>query len=216
MLLKNNISVIHGCGDAIGSEAARALARDGARVFLAVAPAPEWGRLKHHTSSVATKTGCLRITLNAACVTHVQETPLAELLFADFETSVAAYTMSNVMIAKAVARHMRGRGAILTLSTPGARMSRRGFLGNCVASAAVETFSRILARELGRSGIRGIFLRPDAILEFLVAVLHARATPEGFASKASMCALPVRSEGRGLQFATAYVPMQLGRTLFMM
>jgi shikimate 5-dehydrogenase len=40
---------------------------------------------------------------------------------------------------EAVARHMvkRGSGVILTLSTPGARMTGQGFLGNGVASAAI-------------------------------------------------------------------------------
>jgi hypothetical protein len=41
------------------------------------------------------------------------------------------------------------QGVILTLSTPGSRMSGQGFLGYGVTCGAIETFSRILAGELG-------------------------------------------------------------------
>jgi len=46
-------------------------------------------------------------------------------------------------------------------------------LGNGVSSAAIEAFSRILAGELGASGIRVICLRPHAIPE-AVATSHTR------------------------------------------
>jgi NAD(P)-dependent dehydrogenase (short-subunit alcohol dehydrogenase family) len=76
-------------------------------------------------------------------------------------------------------------GVILTLSTPGARLSGAGFLGNGVASAAIEAFSRLLAGELGSAGIRVICLRPDAIPEALPAS-HARAAFEGYARRAGI------------------------------
>ena len=46
-------------------------------------------------------------------------------------------------------------------------MSGQGFLGYGVTCGAIETFSRILAGELGPSGVRVICLRPDAIPEAL-------------------------------------------------
>lgn len=72
---------------------------------------------------------------------------------------------------------------ILTLSTPGARLSGVGFLGNGVASAAVEAFSRILAGELGPSGVRVVCLRPDAIPE-AVARSHTGQVFSGLAERA--------------------------------
>ena len=69
----------------------------------------------------------------------------------------------------AVAAHMvkQGAGVILTVTTPGGRLSGPGFIGNASASGAVEAFSRCLAGELGPSGVRVICLRPDAMLETL-------------------------------------------------
>jgi 3-oxoacyl-[acyl-carrier protein] reductase len=93
--------------------------------------------------------------------------------------------LKHFLTAKAVARHMvtQGSGVILTLSTPGSRMSGQGFLGYGVTCGAIETFSRILAGELGPHGIRVICLRPDAIPE-AVATSHAREVFSGFAERA--------------------------------
>jgi 3-oxoacyl-[acyl-carrier protein] reductase len=77
----------------------------------------------------------------------------------------------------------QGSGVILTLSTPGARMSGVGFLGNGVASAAIEAFSRILAGELGPSGIRVVCLRPDAIPEAVITS-HTGEIFSGIAERA--------------------------------
>jgi len=74
-------------------------------------------------------------------------------------------------------------GVILTLSTPGSRMSGQGFMGYGVTCGAIETFSRILAGELGPSGIRVICLRPDAIPE-AVFTSHTREVFSGFAERA--------------------------------
>jgi 3-oxoacyl-[acyl-carrier protein] reductase len=76
----------------------------------------------------------------------------------------------------------QGSDVILTLSTPGARLSGQGFLGNGVSSAAVEAFSRILAGELGPSGIRVICLRPHAIPE-AVATSHTGEVFTNFAKR---------------------------------
>jgi 3-oxoacyl-[acyl-carrier protein] reductase len=59
-------------------------------------------------------------------------------------------------------------------------MSGQGFLGNGVAAAAVEALSRILAGELGPSGIRVNCLRPHAIPESVVTS-HTRQLFNGMA-----------------------------------
>ena len=191
MLLENQSALIYGGGGAIGGAVARAFAREGARVFLAgrtqarldavaadihafgghaeTAPldALDAAAVERHADGVAQRAGGIDIALNAVGVAHVQGTPLAELSLADFEHPVAIYTRTHFITAKAVARHMaaKGSGVILTLSTPGARLPGPGYLGNCVASAAVEAMSRHLAGELGAQGIRVVCIRPHAIPE---------------------------------------------------
>lgn len=199
MLLENKTAVIYGAGGAIGGAVARAFAREGARVFLAghtpsrlesvagdivaaggVAQtarldALDESAVERHADTVADEAGGIDIALNAVGLVHVQGVPFGELACEDYAYPVTAYTRTNFLTAKAVARHMvkQGRGVILTLSTPGARLSGVGFMGNGVASGAIETFSRILAGELGSAGIRVVCLRPDAI-PGAVEISHAR------------------------------------------
>ena len=209
MLLENKNAVIYGGGGAIGGAVARAFAREGAKVFLAgrtlakldhvrreisaaggMAETAEIDALDEqavdrHADAVAAKAGGIDVALNTVGIVHVQGTPFGELSFEDYAHPITAYTRTNFLTAKAVARHMakRGSGVILTLSTPGSRLSGQGFLGYGVTCGAIETFSRILAGELGPNGVRVICLRPDAIREAL-ATSHAREVFRGFAERA--------------------------------
>lgn len=211
MMLGNKNAVIYGGSGAIGSAVARAFAREGARVFLAgrtlmrleavageivaaggVAETAQVDALderavEEHSRVVAARAGGIHITLNAVGFFHVQGTPFLELSLADYAHPLTAYTQTNFITAKAVARHMvpQRSGVILTLSTPGSRMSGSGFLGYGVTCGAIETFSRILAGELGPSGIRVICLRPDAIPEAL-PTSHSREVFNGFARRAGV------------------------------
>jgi 3-oxoacyl-[acyl-carrier protein] reductase len=199
MLLQSKKAVIYGGGGAIGGAVARAFAREGAKVFLAgrtLAKLDHVAReisaaggmaetaevhafdekaIDKHADAVAANAGGIDIALNAVGIFHVQGTRFAELSFQDYAHPIAAYTRTNFLTAKAVARHMvkEGSGVILTLSTPGSRMSGSGFMGTGVANAAIEGFSRILAGELGPSGVRVVCLRPDAIPD-AVAISHTR------------------------------------------
>jgi 3-oxoacyl-[acyl-carrier protein] reductase len=211
MLLAGKAAVIHGGGGAIGGAVARAFAREGANVHLAgrtqakldavahdiaaaggVATTAEVDALderavEEHADAVAADAGRIDVALNAVGIAHVQGTPFAELSLADYEHPIAAYTRTNFVTAKAVARHMveRGSGVILTLSTPGARLTGQGFLGYGVTCGAIETFSRILAGELGPAGVRVVCIRPDAIPE-AASTSHAGAVFGGVAERAGI------------------------------
>jgi 3-oxoacyl-[acyl-carrier protein] reductase len=207
MLLENKNAVIYGGGGAIGGAVARAFAREGATVHLAGRTRPSLdlvakeisatgGRAEtaevdaqdasavdRHADAVAASAGSIDIAVNAVGIAHVQGTPFAELSFEDYAHPITAYTRTNFLTAKAVARHMteRGSGVILMIAPgPGARLSGQGFLGNGVAAAALEALSRILAGELGPGGIRVNCLRPHAIPE-AVATSHTRELFTGMA-----------------------------------
>lgn len=207
MTLQGKRCIIHGAAGAIGSAVARRFALEGARLFLAgptlskveqlageirasggkaVAAqldALDGPAVRQHARTVADKAGGIDVMLNAAGFAHVQGTPFAELSYEEFELPVHKYNRSNFLTAQAAALYMARNkaGVILTLSTPGARLSGAGFLGNGVSSAAIEAMSRLLAGELGPQGIRVICMRPDAIPE-AVATSHTRAVFEGMAS----------------------------------
>jgi 3-oxoacyl-[acyl-carrier protein] reductase len=226
VILQGKRCIIYGAAGAIGSAVARTFAREGAQLFLAGrtkekldalaqcihaeggsahaarVDALDEQSIREHAHAVVEQAGGIDVMLNAVGFAHVQGVPFAELTFDDFQVPVQAYTRTIFLTAQAVARYMAPQksGVILTLSTPGARLSGVGFLGNGTSSAAVEAMSRILAGELGRDGIRVICMRSDAIPE-AVPVSHARAAFEGMAHKKGISVaefLQERAEGATL------------------
>jgi NAD(P)-dependent dehydrogenase (short-subunit alcohol dehydrogenase family) len=198
--LENKAAIVHGAGGAIGGAIARAFARHGAHVFLAGRAAAKLDAVARdisasggavetaqvdalderavdlHADAVAARAGRVDVAVNAVGIMHVQGTPFADLTVEEFALPIAAYTRTNFLTAKAAARHMlrAGRGVILTLSTPGSRMAGTGFLGYGVTCAAIEALTRLLAAELGPSGIRVNCLRPHAIPEATARGSHSR------------------------------------------
>ena len=190
-LLEGKTAVIYGGGGAIGGAVAREFAREGARIFLAGRSLPKLERIarlvvdeggtvdydevdaldefsiERHADQVADTAGGIDISLNAVGIPYLRGTPFAKLSFAEYSQPVEAYSRTNFITAKAVARHMvrGGGGVILMMSTPGPQLPGVGSMGIDVASAAVEALSRTLAGELAPQGIRVVCLRPDAIPE---------------------------------------------------
>jgi 3-oxoacyl-[acyl-carrier protein] reductase len=209
-ILENKTAIIFGGGGSIGGAVARAFAREGARVFLAgrtlakleavaadvaraggaaataVVDAQDQQAVDRYTDAVAAKAGGIDVALNAVGITHVQGPTFLELSLEQYALPITGYTRANFITAQAAARHMtrRGAGVILTLSTPGSRMSGPGYLGYGVTCAAIEGFTRILAGELGPSGVRVVCLRSHAIPEASARGSHAREVFQGVADRA--------------------------------
>ncbi|MEV0459915.1 SDR family NAD(P)-dependent oxidoreductase [Catellatospora methionotrophica] len=212
MLLANKNAVVYGGGGAIGGAVARAFAQEGATVYLAgrtrskleavaeairadggAAEVAEVDALDEqavgdHADLMAKAAGSIDIALNAVGIMHVQGTPLAELSLEDFLHPITAYTRAQFVTAKAVSRHMtrQGSGVILSLSTPGSKLPGPGFLGFGVTCAAIEATSRLLAGELGGSGVRVVCLRPDAVPEAIAAGSYSRDVFEPIAARAGV------------------------------
>ena len=189
MLLDDKVAVIYGGGGSIGSAAARVFAREGARLFLAgrstprleaaasaaraegaevstaVVDAMSQAAVDRHVDEVTDAAGRIDIALNAVGFDHVQGRSIADTTLEEYLHPVTGYLRTNFVTAKAVARPMiaQGGGVILTISTPGARLTGKGLIGNAAQSAALEGFSRALAGELGPSGIRVVCVRPNAM-----------------------------------------------------
>lgn len=187
-MLNDKIAIIYGSG-ALGSTAARVFAREGARVFLvdrtkekldqvaaditAAGGTIETSELdifdleavKNHAEMIATKNGGIDVAFNAVSVKHDQGTPLADLSWEEFIRPVDGFLKAQFNTSKAVARHMGGerQGVIINMSEPGAKLAIGGILGHAVSSAGKETFTRILAAELGPNNIRVVGIRPHAM-----------------------------------------------------
>ena len=192
-MLENKNAVVYGGAGAVGGAIARSLARSGAQVHLAgrrleplervANEISDAGGTAHtaevdafdeqavsdHVEAVVARAGALDISVNAVGVPHVQGPPLDELSLAEFELPLHSYLRSNFITAKKAAEVMQrtGAGVVITLSTPGSQLPGAGYLGYGVTCGAVETFTRLLAGELGPAGIRAVCLRANAIPESL-------------------------------------------------
>lgn len=188
-LLDDKVAVIHGGGGSIGGAAARVFAREGATLFLAgrsrprleaaasaarslgaaveiaVVDAMDQAAVDRHVDEVTDAAGRIDIALNAVGFDHVQGLAIGDTSLAEYLHPVTGYLQTNFVTAKAVARPMiaQGSGVILAISTPGARLTGRGLIGNAAQSAGLEGFSRALAGELGPSGVRVVCVRPHAL-----------------------------------------------------
>lgn len=188
MMLEDKTAVIHGGGGAIGGAVARAFAAAGARVHLAgrsrarlekvandiggVAGVAEVDALDEravaeHADAVAAESGGIDLALNAVSFPFAHDMPLAELAVEEVMHPIDAYLRTNLITAKAVARHMTARrsGTILTLSAGASRVVPPGSLGYGTTCAAIETMTQRLAVELGPGGVRVVCLRPHLIAD---------------------------------------------------
>lgn len=193
MLLRDRTAVVYGGGGAIGGAMAATFAREGARVFLAgrteaklavaaaairatggqaetaVVDVLDEQAVREHAHAVTMDAGRIDVAANAVGFGHVQGVPLADLSLEAFERPIRTYLRAHFVVAKAMAEVMapQNSGVILTISTPGSKVTFPGFLGYGTTCSAIESFSRILAAELGGYGIRVVCLRPDAMPETL-------------------------------------------------
>jgi 3-oxoacyl-[acyl-carrier protein] reductase len=210
-MLEDKTAVIYGGGGAIGGAVARAFAAAGAHVHLAGRSRPRLEAVANdigdasdvaeldalderavvaHADAVAADAGGIDIALNAVSFPYAQGTLLADLAVEEVMHPIDAFLRSNLITAKATARHMTARrsGAILTLSTAGSRFARPGNLGFGTTCAAIEQMTQRLAVELGPSGVRVVCLRPTAIAD---AASHGSYTAEVFAPLAAAAGVSV-------------------------
>lgn len=192
-LLENKIAVIYGAGGGIGGGVARTFAREGARVFLAgrsrttleavakdimagggaadvaEVDALDESAVDKHARDVVAQAGRIDISFNLITRGDVQGTPLVDMTASDFARAVTAGLTTQFLTARAAARQMikQGSGVILSLTSGSARATSPGMGNTGPADAAVETFMRYLAAEVGPAGVRVVSLYTAAVPETL-------------------------------------------------
>lgn len=193
MMLKDKVAVIYGAGGAIGGAVARAMAGEGATLFLtgrrqapleavardivaaggraevAQVDALDEQAVDDHLQSVAGQAGRVDISFNAVgfpCA-QVIGVPLVELDAERFAGPIAAYTRSYFLTARLAARRMLANkaGVIMTVTALPARTGTTMNGGYGAAMAAKEALTRDLSAELAPHGIRVLSLRPHGIPE---------------------------------------------------
>ncbi len=189
MMLENKVAVIYGGGGAIGGAAARAFAREGARVFLAgrtqgrldavaadirgnggtvetaVVDALVEAQVDAFVDRVMEQVGKIDISFNVISIGDVQK-PLMEISVDEYVQPVMIAVRSHFLTARAAARHMveQGSGVIMAFGGDGPQ-TLAGLGGFKVALDAIEGNRRQWAIELGKQGVRVVTLKTGGIVE---------------------------------------------------
>lgn len=189
MLLEGKNAIIYGGGGSLGGGVARTFAREGANVFLAgrtraslEAVAKDTGAevaqldaldaaaVEEHARAVAAKAGSLDVSFNLVSRGDVQGIPLLEMSAEDIMRPVTTGLTATVNTARSAARIMveQGSGAILSLTSgSAARGQAPGMGGTETADAAMESFLRSLALEVGPEGVRVLGIYTAGVVESL-------------------------------------------------
>ncbi len=199
MLLEGKSAIVYGGGGSVGGAVARAFAREGASVFLAgrtqstldaVADeiAAEGGvaetarvdaldgqAVDAHADAVIAQAGGIDVSFNAIGHGDVHGAPLIEMPYEDFVRPITTAMRAQFLTTRAAARHMirRGSGVIMAITATTARQSLPEVGGTGVAFDAIESLCRQWACELGRHGIRVVWLLTTGLPE----ALHGEVFP---------------------------------------
>lgn len=185
MLLKDKNAVIFGGGGSLGGAVARAFAKEGARVFVtghrgdsikktaaeitaegghasyAIVDALDKKSIEDFLNEVVETAGSVDITFNGIYTKDVQNIPLVEMSWDDFDRPIHTGMKTAFLTATAAARVMKkqGRGVILSITATPAVLAYPLVGGFGPACCALEGFIRDLATEIGPFGVRVVNLR---------------------------------------------------------
>lgn len=204
MLLEKKTAIIYGGGGAIGSAVALGYAREGARVYLAgwhrepleaaasavrdadgtadvaVFDATDESAVDEHAARVVAETGSIDVSLNLIHRGDAQGTPLTEMTPADLLRAVDVGLTSTFLTTRAAVRQMTGQGSgvILSVTSGTAKAAAPGMGSTGPADAAVESFLRCLAAEVGPAGIRVVGIHTAGVAETLDSGAVHKVNPD--------------------------------------
>jgi NAD(P)-dependent dehydrogenase (short-subunit alcohol dehydrogenase family) len=179
LLTSKNI-VIYGAGGGIGRGVAQTFAREGANLHLAgrtrapleavaatvaaagghaevaVVDALDEQAVAAHLDAVVAAAGSVDVSFNLISRGDVHGIPYVDMTAADFLAPITTGVTANFVTARAAARLMteHGSGVIMTLTSGSSHGTQPRMGGTGPADAAVETFMRYLAAEVGPQGVR--------------------------------------------------------------
>jgi NAD(P)-dependent dehydrogenase (short-subunit alcohol dehydrogenase family) len=184
-ILQGKNAVIYGGGGSLGSTIAKAFAKEGAKVFLAgrhlssvqqladeIAgasgraeaariDATNESEVKAFVESITRSGATLDLSFCAINYQVVQNIPLVQLSVEDFVRPVSIAMRSQFITSTAAGKIMMKQrsGVILSLTATPGGIGYPFTAGFAPACAAIETFSRNLASELGMYGVRVVNIR---------------------------------------------------------
>lgn len=184
-MLQNKNAIIYAAGGSLGSAIGKAFAAAGATVFLngrtfeavqkvadeitasggtahpAQVDAMDEAAVNSYLGKVVQQAGTVDISFNLIDLQVVQNLPLVDMSLADFVRPANIAMQSHFITDVAAARLMmkQGSGVILSLTATPGGIGYPYTAGFAPACAAMESFSRNLAGEIGKYGVRVVNIR---------------------------------------------------------
>jgi 3-oxoacyl-[acyl-carrier protein] reductase len=146
----------------------------GARFCWAAIDGRDDGALNRFVSDVSDRYGAIDALVNNAAVGRFGAFPLTRI--SDIDESIAVNLRSNIVMARLCTPSMiaRGAGSIVNISSINALRGNAGVAVYSATKAALDGFTRALARELGPRNIRVNSLAPGYFDSDMVAGLNER------------------------------------------
>jgi NAD(P)-dependent dehydrogenase (short-subunit alcohol dehydrogenase family) len=142
--------------------------------------------VEQHLADVVQRAGSIDISFNAISIGYQQGEFLTEMALDAFTLPIADVMRTQFVTTTAAARHMirQRAGVILAISATPSRqpIAQTGNFG--VSCAAIESYCRQLAGELGPHGIRVICLRSAGSAEVLQGVFAYLGAQLGISAEA--------------------------------
>jgi 3-oxoacyl-[acyl-carrier protein] reductase len=203
-MLQNKNAFIYAAGGSLASTIAKAFAASGATVFLsgrtlaavqkvaddirasggkahaAQVDAMDEAAVNSYLSQVVQQAGTIDISFNLIDLQVVQNMPLVDMSLADFVRPANIALHSHFITDVAAARVMmkQGSGVILSLTATPGGIGYPFTAGFAPACAAMESFSRNLAGEIGKYGVRAVNIRSGGSPDSKVFADAAAARPD--------------------------------------
>jgi 3-oxoacyl-[acyl-carrier protein] reductase len=185
MLLHETNAIIYGAGGSLGGAVARALAKEGATVFVtgrtlssvtvvvkeiitvggkaeaAEVDALDAKAVNTYVNDVVRKAGRLDVSFDAVGLQDRQDLPLTEMTLDDFVRPIRIAMETQFITSTTAGRIMKEQrsGVILSLTATPGGIGYPNVGGFGPACCAIEALSRNLASELGPFGVRVINIR---------------------------------------------------------
>jgi len=201
--LSQRVAVVTGGSRGIGAAICRRLAADGLIVHLVYRSAHEMARqvadeiqasgglvflhqadvsveadVRKLVDSVESQHGALHVLINNAGIIDDQLVEMMSL--AQWERVIAVNLTSAFLMSRAVVPIMidQGWGRIINLSSNSVRIPSAGQCAYAASKGGLEAFTRCLAVEVGRKGIRVNAIAPGAVKTDMTATLSAQSGAE--------------------------------------
>jgi NAD(P)-dependent dehydrogenase (short-subunit alcohol dehydrogenase family) len=185
MLLQKTNVIVYGAGGSLGGAVAKALAKEGARLFAtgrkidavrklaeeiiaaggqaeaAEVDALDAKAVNAYLDGLVSTAGTLDVSFNAIGLQDRQDIPLTEMTLDDFLRPVRIAMETQFITSTAAGRLMKRQrsGVILSLTATPGGIGYPNVGGFGPACCAIEGFSRNLASELGPFGVRVVNIR---------------------------------------------------------